>query len=267
MKPFHLMPPADLHRLVSALQTGRLSSPYGPVSVGRVCPASDANLLAAELGRLEQAGWTAEQISELAEAVLGTATATTAPVELVWSGPEADGIVNRDTGVVVRELFGRAATEVLVVGFAVYQGREIFARLAERMAEFPTIRVRLFLDVRRPTNGPGAPSVEDPVKRFANEFLAHEWPGPIAPDLYYDPRSLTAESSGRSSLHAKCVIIDRTFSLVTSANFTEAAQMRNIEVGALIQSPAFSAQLAGHFDKLVEAGVLKPISTNGCRGT
>lgn len=257
MKPFHLMPPADLNRLVSALRTGRLSPPYGLVSVGRVCPASDTSQLGAELGRLERAGWTAEQISELAEAVLTTTTATAAPVELVWSGPEANGIVNRDTGVVVRELFGRAATEVLVVGFAVYQGREIFARLAERMAESPTIRVRLFLNIHRPTSGP--PPEEDPVKRFATEFLANEWPGPIPPDMYYDPRSLSEEGGGRSSLHAKCVVIDRSISLVTSANFTEAAQLRNIEVGTLVHSTVFSEQLADHFDKLVEAAVLKRI--------
>jgi len=259
MKPFRLMPHADLYRLVSALRTGRLSPPYGLVSVGRVCPASDGGLLTAELGRLHQSGWTADQISELAEAVLTTTSATATPVELVWSGPEANGIVNRDTGVVVRELFGRAASEVIVVGFAVYQGREIFARLAERMAEVPTIRVRLFLDVRPSTT---LPVGRDPVKWFAAEFLAREWPGPVPPELYYDPRSLSGEGGVRSSLHAKCVIIDRAYSLVTSANFTEAAQLRNIEVGALIHSPAFSSQLAGHFDKLVEAQVLRPIPTH-----
>jgi hypothetical protein len=41
-------------------------------------------------------------------------------VDLVWTGPEMLGVSNRDTGVVVRELFGSAETEVLVDGFAVY---------------------------------------------------------------------------------------------------------------------------------------------------
>ena len=39
----------------------------------------------------------------------------------------------RDTGVVLRELFAEAEHRVLIIGFAVHQGREIFAVLAERM--------------------------------------------------------------------------------------------------------------------------------------
>ena len=39
----------------------------------------------------------------------------------------------------------------------------------------------------------------------------------------------------RGSLHAKCVVVDRSTALVTSANFTEAAQHRNIEAGLLIR--------------------------------
>lgn len=44
-------------------------------------------------------------------------------LELVWTGPEIAGAVNRDTGAVVRDLFGRATREVFVAGFAVYQGK------------------------------------------------------------------------------------------------------------------------------------------------
>jgi phosphatidylserine/phosphatidylglycerophosphate/cardiolipin synthase-like enzyme len=46
---------------------------------------------------------------------------------------------------------------------------------------------------------------------------------------------------------------------VTSANFTEAAQTRNIEVGALIRSERFAIRLADHFEALVAAGLLLPV--------
>jgi phosphatidylserine/phosphatidylglycerophosphate/cardiolipin synthase-like enzyme len=46
---------------------------------------------------------------------------------------------------------------------------------------------------------------------------------------------------------------------VTSANFTEAAQTRNIEVGALIRCERFASSLAAHFSTLTEAGLLKRI--------
>jgi phosphatidylserine/phosphatidylglycerophosphate/cardiolipin synthase-like enzyme len=176
-------------------------------------------------------------------------------VDLVWTGPETLGVTNRDTGVVVRELFGSAEREVLVAGFAVYQGRSIFNRLAERMEERPGLRVRLFLEVQRHPTDTALP--EELVRRFAERFRDQEWPGARLPELYYDPRSLDQEAAKRSSLHAKCVVVDRRVALVTSANFTEAAQTRNIEVGALIQSEGFAMRLAEHFGALIDAGALR----------
>jgi phosphatidylserine/phosphatidylglycerophosphate/cardiolipin synthase-like enzyme len=46
---------------------------------------------------------------------------------------------------------------------------------------------------------------------------------------------------------------------VGSANFTEAAQNRNIEVGLLIESASLAHQLATHFETLVAGGVLKRV--------
>jgi len=176
---------------------------------------------------------------------------------LVWTGPETAGVTNRDTGVVVRELFGNATEEILVAGFAVYQGREIFRRLAERMIEIPTLRVRLFLDVRRPHGDTTVGS--ELLWKFVTRFRTKEWPGEQLPELFYDPRSLDENQEKRSSMHAKCIVVDRRIALVTSANFTEAAQMRNIEVGALVRSQAFARELAEHFDVLAAAKVLVPI--------
>ncbi len=162
---------------------------------------------------------------------------------------------NRDTGVVVRDLFGSAEREVLAAGFAVYQGRSIFRRLAERMEERPGLRVRLYLDVRRHA-GDAAPA-DELLRRFADRFFRDEWPGARPPELYCDPRSVDPDAVKRSSLHAKCGVVDRRAALVTSANFTEAAQVRDIEVGALVNDAGFADRLAGHFEALTDAGLLK----------
>jgi hypothetical protein len=262
VKTLNGMPLSDLASLSAAMRSGRLVPPYSLVSLTRLCPSSNTLLLAAELVRLDQSGWTPIQLAELADVIIAAKQPGlhAPPVELVWSGPEAAGIVNRDTGVVTRELFGKAVADVVVVGFAVHQGRDIFSRLTQRMIEIPALRVRLFLDIRRTQNTSG--SINQLTTEFAAHFLANEWPGATPPELYFDPRSLAAEQAYRSSLHAKCVIVDRSVSLVTSANFTQAAQQRNIEVGALVHSPAFAAQLDGHFEKLVEGGVLERIP--GC---
>jgi len=46
---------------------------------------------------------------------------------------------------------------------------------------------------------------------------------------------------------------------VSSANFTEAAQERNIEVGLLVRSPRLADQLTNHFDSLLAAGFLEEV--------
>ena len=97
------------------------------------------------------------------------------------------------------------------------------------------------------------------VRRFAERFLSQEWPGSRLPILFYDPRSLEMDSSRRACLHAKCVLIDHEQAFVSSANFTEAAQQRNIEVGVLIRSRSFTTRLVEHFEAMASAGLLKPV--------
>jgi phosphatidylserine/phosphatidylglycerophosphate/cardiolipin synthase-like enzyme len=179
-------------------------------------------------------------------------------VDLVWTGPETLGITNRDTAVVVRELFGSAEREVLVAGFAVYQGKEVFKRLAERMSERPNLHVRFFLDVHRQAGDTSLP--DEVVRRFLQRFQTYEWPGERLPELRYDPRSLELDGAKRASLHAKCIVVDRKVAFVTSANFTEAAHTRNIEVGALIRSEQFARSLVSHFDALSASRVLESIT-------
>jgi phosphatidylserine/phosphatidylglycerophosphate/cardiolipin synthase-like enzyme len=145
-----------------------------------------------------------------------------ASVELVSTGPEPAGLPARDTRIVVRELFRKAEQSVVVAGYAVYRGRGDTSRASEIL------------------------------RRFADRFRSHEWPGSRMPEVYYDPRSLDLHATKRASLHAKCVVVDERVAFVSSANFTEAAQVRNIEVGALIHSETFARQLAGHFTSLAE---------------
>jgi hypothetical protein len=255
---------ADLSTLAGALRSGRLHAPFLAVSVQRFCPPTQAGDVAGRLQQLHEAGMKPEHLALFAEAIVHTRERIPQPdelVDLVWTGPETFGITNRDTGVVVRELFGAAESEVLVAGFAVYQGRAVFRRLAERMGERPGLRVRLFLDVQRHPGDSSPP--EELLRRFAHRFRTQEWPAEKLPELCYDPRSLDADSVKRSSLHAKCIVVDRRTALVTSANFTEAAQTRNIEVGALIRSRTFAEQLAEHFETLAAQGILASLPLVG----
>ena len=146
----------------------------------------------------------------------------------------------RDTGVVMRQLFKTARNRVLAVGFAVHQGREIFEELANRLDEEEGLEATLCIDVRRERSNTSAAA--QIVEAFARNFAEKEWPGKRLPRLYYDPRSLGAANTVQSALHAKCVVIDGTEALVTSANFTAAAQDRNIELGLPVNSLALGGR-------------------------
>ena len=85
----------------------------------------------------------------------------------------------------MRELFRQAEQSVLVAGYAVYPGRDVFEALAERMDARPELKVRMLLDVQRKRGDTSAPS--DIVRRFADRFRRREWPGSRLPEVYYDP--------------------------------------------------------------------------------
>ena len=78
--------------------------------------------------------------------------------------------------------------------------------------------------------------------------------GQACPEVFYDPRAISADRYSRAALHAKCVVIDCRDVFVSSANFTEAAQERNVEVGLLLHSTSVAVRLIHFFDALCETG-------------
>lgn len=250
----------DLKALAEALRGGRLTAPFTLPAVQRFCAADHASAVALRFRLLSDEGMRTEHLAMLLETVVlarARRPSQYEPVELVWTGPAVMGR-NRDTGVVVREMFTSARISVLVAGYAVYQGREVFRTLAERMQLFPYLHVRLVLDVHRQhlDSATGA----EIVARFARRFRENDWPWPMLPEVFYDPRSLETDAAKRSSMHAKCVVVDRQTAFVSSANFTEAAQQRNIEAGVLVRSEAFAVRLGQQFEALVMGGQLLRLS-------
>ncbi len=164
--------------------------------------------------------------------------------DLVLSGPEVPGVPTSDTALVFDRLVEKAKTEILMVGYAVYNGKQLFQRLAQRMESEP-LTVTFHLDISR---GMKDTSLESEiVQRFMQDFLTKQWPGKSAPKVFYDPRALSLDKHRRASLHAKCVIIDATEALITSANFTRAAQIKNIETGILIRHKRLVSRIHSYF--------------------
>ncbi len=251
----------DLATLASSLRSGRTRPPFTEVSMRRCVHVDLAAAVADDLQRLVSSGFDAGQVATLVDAVRhdrGSRLRVDELVDVVTTGPEASMASNRDTSVVVRELFGAATRSVVIVGFAVYQGRMVFRALAERMEQIPELKVQLYLDISRKRSDTTVSSLL--VRQFLERFKKEQWPENVRlPSLYHDPRSLELSGPTRSSLHAKCVVVDSEQVFVSSANLTEAAQQRNIEVGLLVRSAAIATQIEEHFAKLREANLLQPV--------
>lgn len=249
----------ELTTIVSGLNSGRLSPPYRSQGLQRFVDVGMAGSVASALQELTDQGFTVQMVSTVIQMLLrqrATLASNQSTIELVTSGPEAPGISNRDTAIVVRELFARAEKSVLVVGYAIYQGKRVFEALAERMRELPDLAVKMCLDVNRDRQDK-TPS-EIVLSRFVQRFKDHQWPSSTRlPQIYFDPRSIQNDEQVRSSLHAKVIVVDRKKVFVSSANFTEAAQDRNIEVGLLIESAPVAEKICTHFDTLVDRDILR----------
>lgn len=129
---------SDLQNLIAALRSERLSAPYSALQVARFVPGSVAGSVRSSLVGLSENGFSEKQISTVMELILSDRSEQFAepPIDLVTSGPEAPGITNRDTSVVVRELFAHAKQSVLVIGYAVIRGNRSSRHLPHEWRRF-----------------------------------------------------------------------------------------------------------------------------------
>lgn len=249
--------PAHLRlRLVRALETGQLATPYTEIAVRNALgDGSRSAEVHAALARLEARGIAGAAVGFALELAASTASSVPRP-DLVWSGPEVPGLHARGTRPVFEELVGGARRSLWICSYTYYDGPKAFELLADRMDATPTLQAALLLNIKREWGDATAPDTL--VRRFAETLWTEGWPGTRRPDVFYDQRSLLGDSD-RAVLHAKAVVADDEVAFVTSANLTEKAFDENIEVGMLSRDRALATSLARHFRVLIERGLLLPL--------
>ena len=173
--------------------------------------------------------------------------------QLVWTGPEEPGGAARDTAVVLRELFENARESVILAGYSFDHAATVLAPLHAVMRDH-SLRASFFVNIPQADRSDLVDG--EHLVRHLSGFVQNNWPfGPPIPALYYDKRALTP-GPPFCSLHAKCVVVDGARAFVSSANFTQRGQDRNIEVGVLIEDPSFASYLAGQWLGLIDAGIV-----------
>lgn len=243
-------------RLAAALDSGLLGAPYTAASLRSVLGLLEGgeDVLAA-LGELELKGIAGPAAAAWIRTVEEAVSRAPRP-DLVWTGPEVPGIHARDTRRVYEELLGSAERSIWACSYAYFDGPRAFDVLARRMDLKPDLRVTLLLNIQRRRGDAASP--DELVRRFADRFWGTDWPGSSRPRVYFDPRSLEPDGPA-GILHAKAVVADDEVVFVTSANLTEAALDRNIELGLLVRDRALAASVASHFRALIDRGLLHPL--------
>jgi hypothetical protein len=194
-------------------------------------------------------GMPARSAHALVSAVLAERRTNPRPqLDLVWSGPEPDKAQSRETSQVLRELFETVEERVIIAGFAFWEANAIFETLYLRAKSRP-LEIEFFIHLD--------PTGRNQQMTPAN-FFRYTWPWiDLLPHVYYDARADGDEDQG--SMHAKCVIVDESTTFITSANFTSAAQTRNVEIGALIRDGSFATRVSAQWRLLVARGLFVPL--------
>jgi len=209
---------AELQAFVDAIGAGRVAWPPSAFEL-RADGFMAVIPFVEQLAVIGRAG-----VIALVQAVLAERRGAKA-AELVWTGPEAKSSGARDTAVVLAELFQSAQRSVLLVGFAFDHGQQLLAPLHAAMIRGVTCRI--FADAEE-----------------ADGFVGEHWPfGPPFPDVL----SFVPARGVFASLHAKCVVVDGLWVFITSANFTDRGQTRNVEVGVVLEDSRLAAILEAQF--------------------
>jgi len=170
-------------------------------------------------------------------------------VSIVWTGPETSAVAMRRTDQALLELIAMARERLIVVSFAVYKVPEVAAALvasAQRGCD-----VAVVLESEAESGGRVTFEMSQALgSEVAEHATLYTWPRELRPDV---------GSGKHASLHAKCAVADGERLLVSSANLTEYAFTKNIELGLLVEGGDVPRRVQAHLEALVDSRVLRPI--------
>ncbi len=243
-------------RLARALATGFVGPPFTPAALRSVVALSAASPdVVSVLRNWERLGVPPPAMAAWLDSLGEVESRRDAP-QFVWSGPRASGVRSRSTRDALEGALASAGRSVWLSTYAYFDGKRAFEVLANRMDGVPALEVVLLLNIERKRGDTTREG--DLVRRFARRFWTKDWPGARRPRVYYDPRSLDP-SGAEGVLHAKALVVDEEQVLVTSANLTERALGRNIEVGVLLRDRVFAQTAILHFRGLIERKLIAPL--------
>jgi phosphatidylserine/phosphatidylglycerophosphate/cardiolipin synthase-like enzyme len=164
----------------------------------------------------------------------------TESLQLVWSGPDTKLVPIRRTEQVLMEVIQAASTRIFLVSFVAYAVPSVLDIM--RKAVERGVNISILLE-----------SSEDHGGKISVDSIAKMRKAlPDATVYVWRPEARERDERGRfGAVHAKCAVADGKVAFVTSANLTDAALEKNMEIGVLIEGGNIPNQLDRHLEALV----------------
>ncbi|MEI8372983.1 MAG: DISARM system phospholipase D-like protein DrmC [Planctomycetota bacterium] len=168
--------------------------------------------------------------------------------DLVWTGPEVDGIPFRRTEQAILQVLDSARERITLVSYAVYK----IPRICKSLVRAAHRGVRITVIIETPNRVEGQTEY-DTLKALGENVAA-------VSTVYYWPEAQRNSGGKQGILHVKCAAADGQWLFLSSANLTEYAFTVNMELGMLVTGGPLPCQVEEQFDRLIAMGVLESVT-------
>ena len=268
---------SQIRDLANSIISGEMMFGWNVTSVSKVVGAEEAKAICEELDAAEKAGFTKGQVGHLVmTAYEGRKSEIDAErqFELIFSGPQIEGARAASTLQEFDRVVSTAQKELLIVTHSIYKAEKILESVVRRQAQ--GVKVTICYNISRNSSQNKGLPAQKILDKERQSFIKTWGDDNLIPQVYYFPLSLWRPSdpgvpaealsalAGINEfefpvLHTKCIIADRTLALVTSANLSDSAQRRNLELGVLIKNPSYAQKIGNYFDGAIKTKVLLPL--------
>jgi len=245
----------ELHPDRIAAVSAKIESLGSVEGFAQVRPSFGPNVDRSMITRMDEAWRNAKKVrpSELA-AALRAASATAAlldkrgSVELVWTGPSTGMVPIRHTAQVLCEVVESARNRIFLVSFVAYEVVLIIDALQDAMKRQVQIDILLESSAHH-----GGKVTVDSVQTMKDTV-------PSA-NIYVWNVGAGSKPTGQSTgaVHAKCAVADGKLAFISSANLSNAAMERNMELGVLVRGGHLPDELHRHLEALVTTQIVERV--------
>ena len=169
--------------------------------------------------------------------------------ELVWTGPSTPVVPVRRTEQVLCDLICSAKRRLTMTSFGIFQVPRLVEKLEQALVR--GVALRIVLGDREWHSDQEIDRQRHQLGRVvAAQATLLQWP----------PERRPRDEQGHAGMmHVKAAVADSRVAFLTSANLTEAALERNMELGVLIRGGSLPASIDRLIDALLESEELQTL--------